>query len=113
MKAYISSADACSLASTVTVAVFTTPAPAAFCSAALARASPGGAGEYLVATGVLAPDAPGETGAMSLPLAATSCFGNSLNFEMRTGASEDWRKDRKSEGVEDHSNWRGRIGMSG
>jgi hypothetical protein len=41
---------------------------------------------------------------MSFPCVATSCFGNSLNLEMRTGANADWRKERKLEDVDDHSN---------
>ena len=64
-----------------------------------------------MATGVAVPDAPGETEeglAISEPFAATSSFGKSLNREMRTGTSADWRNERKSEGVEDdHSNFVG------
>lgn len=98
---YMSSALACSLASTVTVEVLTTLELGAFVSLAFARTSPGGAGEYLVATGVAVPD---SDEAMSFPCVATSCFGNSLNFEIRTGTSADWRKERKLEDVDDHSN---------
>lgn len=83
---YISSALACSLASTVTVEVFTTFELAAFVSAALARTSPGGAGEYFVATGVAVPD---SEEAMSLPCVATRIFGNSLNFWIRMGCRAD------------------------
>lgn len=99
---YMSSALACNLASTVTVEVLTTLELEAFVSAAaLARTSPGGAGEYLVATGVAVPD---SEEAMSFPCVATSCFGNSLNLEMRTGTNADWRNERKLEDVDDHSN---------
>jgi hypothetical protein len=108
---YISSALACSRASTVTVEVLTTLEPAALCfsSAFLARTSPGGAGEYFVAKGGVA--VPDSEDAMSFPCVATRILGNSLNFEMRTGWRAAWRKERKPEEVDDHSNWQ--KGVSG